>query len=74
MLDFLKQQGIDDTLIARIQQFRKDFPVAEGDALRIPSPRFRYYGREIWQLAITSRAARCFAGVTPAQQLASTVT
>ena len=54
MLDFLKQQGIDDSLIARIQQFRKDCPVAEGDALRIPSPRFRYYGREIWQLAITA--------------------
>ena len=54
MLDFLKQQGIDDSLIARIQQFRKDCPVAEGDVLRIPSPRFRYYGREIWQLAITA--------------------
>ncbi len=54
MLDFLKQQGIDDSLIARIQQFRKDCPAAEGDALRIPSPRFRYYGREIWQLAITA--------------------
>ena len=54
MLDFLRQQGIDEALIARIEQYRKDYPVAEGDAIRIPSPKFRYYGREIWQLAITA--------------------
>ena len=28
--------------------------VAEEDRLRVPSPKFRYYGREIWQLAITA--------------------
>ena len=54
MLDFLKKQGIEDSLIARIEQYRKDYPVAESDAIRIPSPRFRYYGGEIWQLAITA--------------------
>ena len=54
MLDFLKQEGIDENLIARIEQYRKDHPVADGDSFRIPSPKFRYYGREIWQLAITA--------------------
>ena len=54
MLDFLRQEGIDESLIARIEQYRKDFPAAEEDAARIPSPRFRYYGKEIWQLAITA--------------------
>jgi MoxR-like ATPase len=28
--------------------------VAEENRLRVPSPKFRYYGREIWQLAITA--------------------
>ena len=54
MLDFLRQEGIDEGLIARIEQFRKDYPVAESDEIRIPSPKFKYYGKEIWQLAITS--------------------
>lgn len=54
MLDFLRQEGVDEGLIARIEDFRNGWPVAEGDELRIPSPRFRYYGRDIWQLAITA--------------------
>lgn len=54
MLDFLRQEGIDDQLIARIEQFRKQYPAADADAARIPSPRFRYYGSEIWRLAITA--------------------
>ena len=54
MLDFLRQEGIDDHLIARIEQYRNDHPVAESDTIRIPSPKFRYYGSEIWKLAITA--------------------
>lgn len=54
MLDFLKQEGIDESLITRIEQYRKDYPVAESDRIRIPSPKFKYYGKEIWQLAITA--------------------
>ncbi len=54
MLDFLRQEGIEEDLIARIEQYRKSFPVAESDTARVPSPRYRYYGREIWKLAITA--------------------
>ena len=54
MLDFLRQEGIDEELIARIEQYRRDHPVAEGDAVRIPTPKFKYYGKEIWKLAITA--------------------
>ena len=54
MLDFLRQEGIEETLIARIEQYRRDYPAAEGDSDRIPSPRFRYYGSDIWRLAITA--------------------
>ena len=54
MLDFLRQEGIDENLIVRIEQYRNSFPVEESDRIRIPVPKFRYYGREIWQLAITA--------------------
>ena len=54
MLEFLRQEGIDEALIARIEQFRREYPAAESDAIRIPAPKFKYYGREIWTLAITA--------------------
>lgn len=54
MLDFLRQEGIEENLIERIEQYRSEYPVAEGDRIRIPSPKFRYYGGEIWKLAITA--------------------
>ena len=47
MLDFLRQEGIDESLIARIEQYRSAYPVAEDNAVRIPSPRFKYYGKDI---------------------------
>ena len=54
MLDFLRQEGVEEGLIARIEQYRKDNTVAEKDAIRIPVPKYRYYGRDIWKLAITA--------------------
>lgn len=54
MLDFLRKEGIDQQLIDRIEQYRRDFPTAEGDKARIPAPKFKYYGKEIWELAITA--------------------
>lgn len=54
MLGFLRKEGIDGGLIARIEQYRRDYPVAESDTIRIPSPKFKYYGKEIWALAITA--------------------
>ena len=54
MLDFLRQEGIDESLITRIEQYRKDYPVAEGDRIRITSPKFKYFGSDIWKLAITA--------------------
>ena len=54
MLEFLRQEGIEEALIRRIEAYRKDFPVAESDLSRIPSPKFKYYGTAIWKLAITA--------------------
>ena len=54
MLDFLRQEGVAEELVARIEQFRRDFPAAEVDEARIPRPKFRYYGKEVWELAVTA--------------------
>ena len=54
MLDFLRQEGVDEALLRRIEAYREANPVAEGDAIRVPSPKIKYYGTDIWRLALTA--------------------
>ena len=54
MLDFLKNEGISDSLITEIERFRANFSVESSLCHRIPVPRYLYYGKEIWEEAITA--------------------
>ena len=54
MLDFLKNEGIGDSLIMEIERFRANFSVESSLYHRIPVPRYLYYGKEIWEEAITA--------------------
>ncbi len=54
MLNFLRSEGIDEELISRIASFRKEYPAASEDEARIPNPKYRYYGTEVWRRAITA--------------------
>ena len=54
MLDFLKNEGISDSLITEIERFRANFSVESSLRHRIPVPRYLYYGKEIWEEAITA--------------------
>ncbi len=56
MIDFLRSEGIEESLLEKIEQFRRDYP-AEGNDRRIPKPHFYYYGREIWLQALTALIA-----------------
>ena len=56
MLDFLRREGIEENLIAEVERFRRENPVT-GDVRRIPKPHFYYYGKEIWQKALTALLA-----------------
>ena len=57
MLDFLRQEGIDEEILRRIEAFRKAYPAGEDQLHRIPKPKFRYYGRDIWNKALTALLA-----------------
>ncbi len=57
MIDFLRQEGIEEKTLQRIQDFRSRYPAAPEQEHRIPKPRFRYYGGEIWQQALTALLA-----------------
>ena len=52
MIEFLRSEGIDESVLTRLEDFRRAYPCSEGSAHRIPRPKFRYYGREIWQKAL----------------------
>ena len=49
MLDFLRSEGIDEEMLARIEDFRRSFPAAPENAGRIPCPKYKYYGCEVWR-------------------------
>ena len=54
MLNFLKNEGISPKIIAEVERFRGSFPVEDHLRQRIPVPRYLYYGKEIWEEAITA--------------------
>ena len=54
MLEFLKSEGISPQLIEKIEEFRREYPVAEEDLARIPVPKYRYYGKDVWEEAVTA--------------------
>ena len=57
MLDFLRAEGIDESILSKIREFRRDYPVSPELDRRVPRPRFRYYGKEIWVQALTALLA-----------------
>ncbi len=57
MIDFLRSEGIDESILAEIEDFRRRYPAAETQDQRIPRPRFRYYGKEVWRKALTALLA-----------------
>lgn len=54
MLDFLRAEGIRESLISEVARIRESSQVNPGLAYRIPRPRFYYYGNDVWEEAITA--------------------
>lgn len=54
MLNFLKNEGVSPSIIAEVERFRESFSVDDGLSRRIPVPRYLYYGKDIWEEAITA--------------------
>lgn len=54
MFDFLRNEGIDEAIIREVKAFREQFPAKESHMLRIPSPKYKFYGTDVWQKALTA--------------------
>lgn len=54
MLAFLRKEGINPNLVDEVADMQHHQKVDSRLAYRIPKPRFYYYGRDIWEAAITA--------------------
>ena len=52
MLSFLEEDGVSPALLREVEQFRETHPLEDSLQSRVPSPRFRYYSREVWEYAL----------------------
>ena len=52
ILDFLEREGVNPEILKEIRAFLEAHPAGEPD--RIPTPRYAYYGREVWEQALTA--------------------
>lgn len=57
MLNFLRKEGIDEDILSRIEAFNGKFPADEEQKSRVPKPKFHYYGKDIWEKALTALLA-----------------
>ena len=57
MLDFLRSEGIDESTVRRIMEFRREYSVNDEQAYRVPHPKYRYYGTEVWRKALAALLA-----------------
>ena len=57
MLQFLHEEGIDEATLARIESFKASYPVSEEQGYRVPKPKFKYYGVEVWRKSLSALLA-----------------
>ena len=54
LIDILKEEEIDERLLKEIDDFRKFYKLDDSVMDRVASPRFIYYGSDVWNKAITA--------------------
>ena len=57
ILQYLKEEGLEPSLLEGVEAFRAGYPAAEADKNRIPDPEYLYYGKDIWEQAISALLA-----------------
>ena len=57
MIEFLRREGISENILSRVEDFRREYPSNSEDGCRIPRPKYLYYGRDVWQKALTALLA-----------------
>ena len=55
MLEFWREQGLNEHLLAQVEAYRQQYPWTGERPLAMP--RYRYYGREVLEAAVTAMLA-----------------
>ena len=53
-LKFLREQGVDDLLISKVEAFRREYPVRQAAWERVVQPSIPFYGKEILEMAMAA--------------------
>ena len=54
-MDFLRTEGVNQRLLDAVEDWRtKQAPAGQNVAHRIPKPRYPYYGKDVWEEAISA--------------------
>lgn len=55
LMEFLRAEGVSEALLQAAEDWKNyQPPVREAAAHRIPKPRYPYYGKEVWEEAISA--------------------
>ena len=55
LVEFLRAEGVSEALLRAVEDWRgKQAPVRPEAAHRVPKPRYPYYGRDVWEEAISA--------------------
>lgn len=57
ILEFLRREGVSERILAEVEHFRSFYSLKEEMAGRVPVPQYSYYGREIWEQALSTLLA-----------------
>ena len=57
MLEFLKSEGVSESILEEVRAFRDSWPLSDTVRDRVPVPQYRYYGREVWEEALSALLA-----------------
>lgn len=51
---FLREEGIEESLLEEAAHFRREYSSGGEDVNRIPDPAYLYYGKQVWKKAIAA--------------------
>lgn len=52
LMEFLKKQGVKDSLLIEVEEFLKFYKLDSSLEKRVPVPKFKYYGVDVWEKSI----------------------
>lgn len=57
MIDFLRSEGVSERILSEVEHFRNYYKLKPELERRVPDPQYKYYGKEIWEQALSTLLA-----------------